>query len=333
MVCKKKLYACRPKGALAQQMATQRTYRKERLQAADPASLQREVRQLLADKISGNQVGIWLLAPEHLRLGSWDLLGAWTGAQGESVWPRMALHLVHEAALCVNGLRHERSLTQKGFELSNGLPFVPTDQAIHQLLRAHTIAEAQALQLALGKIRRASGHFPGRLLAIDPHRIKSCTKRQMRRRRGSASQKAFKVAQCFFCLDLDSGQPLCFTLASAAKTVTEATPELLDLSRQILNPAPNRGPLVLADSEHYASELLDHVHLETPFELLVPMPAHNAPKVHSQALPSERFIPAGPAMPPLKPPFGSSTAVARNLTIVSPSAAENGQPIIFINLF
>jgi hypothetical protein len=35
----------------------------------------------------------------------------------------MALHLVHEASLCVNGLRHERSLTQKGFELSNGLPF------------------------------------------------------------------------------------------------------------------------------------------------------------------------------------------------------------------
>ena len=303
MVCKKKLYACRPKGALAQQMATQRTYRKERLQAADPASLQREVRQLLADKISGNQVGIWLLAPEHLRLGSWDLLGAWTGAQGESVWPRMALHLVHEAALCVNGLRHERSLTQKGFELSNGLPFVPTDQAIHQLLRAHTIAEAQALQLALGKIRRASGHFPGRLLAIDPHRIKSCTKRQMRRRRGSASQKAFKVAQCFFCLDLDSGQPLCFTLASAAKTVTEATPELLDLSRQILNPAPNRAPLVLADSEHYASELLDHVHLETPFELLVPMPAHNAPKVHSQALPSERFIPRWAGYATAKTPF------------------------------
>jgi len=34
------------------------------------------VRQLLADKISGNQVGVWLLVPEHLRLGSWDLLCA-----------------------------------------------------------------------------------------------------------------------------------------------------------------------------------------------------------------------------------------------------------------
>jgi hypothetical protein len=29
---------------------------------------------------------------------------------------------------------------------------------------------------------------------------------------------------------------------------------------------------VLADSEHYTAELIDHVHLETPFELLVPMP-------------------------------------------------------------
>jgi len=34
-------------------------------------------------------------------------------------------------------------LTQKGFELSNGLPFVPTDQAIHELLRAHTIASGE----------------------------------------------------------------------------------------------------------------------------------------------------------------------------------------------
>jgi hypothetical protein len=154
----------------------------------------------------------------------------------------MALHLVHEAALCVNGLRNPRSLTQKGFELSNGLPFVPTDFAIHELLGGHTVAEAQALQVALGKIRRASGHFQGRLLGIDPHRMKSCTKRQMRRHRFSADQKALKMAQCFFCLDLDSAQPLCFTLASAARTVTQATPELLELSKEILNPAPDHGP-------------------------------------------------------------------------------------------
>lgn len=260
-----------------------------RTEPCDPASLERQVRQLLADKISGNQVGIWLLAPEHLRLGTWDLLCAWSQCSGQTLWPRMALHLVHEAALCVNGLRSERSLTQKGFELSNGLPFVPTDYAIHELLGRHTIAQAQALQVALGKIRRASGHFEGRLLGIDPHRIKSSTKRQMRRHRFSAQQKALKMAQCFFCLDLDSAQPLCFTLASAAKTVTQATPELLALSKEILNPAPNQGPLVLADSEHYSTDLIDHVHLETPFELLLPMPPQNSPKLREQALKPERF--------------------------------------------
>ncbi len=110
----------------------------------------------------------------------------------------MALHLVHEAALCVNGLRSERSLTQKGFELSNGLPFVPTDYAIHELLGRHTIAQAQALQVALGKIRRASGHFEGRLLGIDPHRIKSSTKRQMRRHRFSAPAKSAQNGAMFF---------------------------------------------------------------------------------------------------------------------------------------
>jgi hypothetical protein len=126
--------------------------------------------------------------------------------------------------MCVSALRRDRSLTQKGFEVANGLPFVPTDFAIHELLKCHTVAEGQALQVALGKIRRASGHFRGQLLAIDPHRIKSSTKRLMRRHRFSVSQKALKMAQCFFCLDLDTYQPLCFTLASAAKTVTQGHP-------------------------------------------------------------------------------------------------------------
>jgi hypothetical protein len=139
------------------------------------------------------------------------------------------------------------------------------------------MAEAQALQVALGKIRRASGHFQGHLLGIDPHRIKSCTKRQMRRHRFSAKEKALKMAQCFFCLDLDSAQPLCFTLASAARTVTQATPELLELTQEILNPAPDQAPLVLADSEHYTTELLDHVHLETPLNCSCRCPRKTRP--------------------------------------------------------
>src|ERR1700682_1950611 len=234
-----------------------------------------------------SESGSWRLSIFAWALGICSVLGA--RAADKRSGRAWALHLVHEAAFCVNGLRNQRSLTQKGFELSNGLPFVPTDFAIHEMLGRHTMAEAQALQVALGKIRRASGHFQGRLLGIDPHRIKSCTKRQMRRHRFSAKEKALKMAQCFFCLDLDSAQPLCFTLASAARTVTQATPELLELSQEILNPAPDQAPLVLADSEHYTTELLDHVHLDTPFELLVPMPPQNSPKLRDQALNSERF--------------------------------------------
>ena len=156
------------------------------------------------------------------------------------------------------------------------------------------------MQVALGKIRRASGHFQGRLLAIDPHRIKSSTKRQMRQHRFNADQKALKMSQCFFCLDLESCQPLCFTLASAAKTVTQATPELLELSQQILNPASGHGPLVLADTEHYSTELIDQVHLETPFELLLPMPARSSSKLHSRPL---EFNPRWAGYATAKEPF------------------------------
>jgi len=56
------------------------------------------VRQLLADKISGNMVGLWLLIPEHLRLGTWQLVRGWTGQPGERIAPRIARQWIQEAA-------------------------------------------------------------------------------------------------------------------------------------------------------------------------------------------------------------------------------------------
>lgn len=84
-------------------------------------------------------VGIWLLIPEHLRLGTWDLLRSWTNKENEQVETRLAMQLINEASLCVSGIRQKRTLSQKGFELSNGLPFVASDEAIHNLLDAHTV--------------------------------------------------------------------------------------------------------------------------------------------------------------------------------------------------
>ena len=146
---------------------------------------------MLADKVSGTLAGLWLLVPEHLRLGTWELLQGWTGRPPSSVEPRLALQLIHEAALCMTGIRQGRALSQRGFELVNGLPFLATDQAIHDLLDAHTVQQAQALQVALGKLRRASGHYRGALVAIDPHVLRSYTKREtLRRKSGPDSHGA-----------------------------------------------------------------------------------------------------------------------------------------------
>jgi hypothetical protein len=244
----------------------------------------------LADKISGNQVGLWLLVPEHLRLGTWDLLGAWSGARPEEVAPRLALQIIHEAALCHCNLRSGRTLSQKGFEVANGLPWVASDPAIHELLAAHTVADAQRLQVALGKLRRASGHFAGRVLVLDPHRIHSCSKRQMRRHRSPGATKPSKRSQTFFALDAQTGQPIGFTLASGARTVTQATPELLGLAQSILGlePEATERPLVLADEEHYTGALFDQVRT-LPFDLLVPMKTTRAHLARWRALPEEAF--------------------------------------------
>jgi len=196
--------------------------------------------------------------------------------------------LIREAALCLTGVRERRALSQRGFELANGLPFVASDQAVHELLNEHSVAQSQRLQLALGKLRRASGHFQGKLLAIDPHRVRSYSKRQMRRFRDNARSRPMKVSQTFFALDPDTHQPACFTTANSSCTATQAAIELLDLAAQILGPKPGET-IVLADGEHFSAELIEHVHERTNFELLVPIT--NLPSVRRQmrSLPEESF--------------------------------------------
>jgi len=234
-------------------------------------------------------LGLWLLAPEHLRLGTWDLLQTWSGDPAEgALAPRLALHLVHEAALCRVSLRQDRSLRHKGFELANGLPFLPTDGALHDLLEAHTIAQAQQLQSALGKLRRASNHFSGRLLALDPHRLVSYSKRDMILRRPAAGQTATKQAQAFFLLDAQTGQPICLSNASSGRGLTSATQEVLQLAQRIL-PATKERTLVVADVEHFTVELLDYVRQNTPFDLLVPLRQTVELQRYYRALPESAF--------------------------------------------
>jgi hypothetical protein len=236
----------------------------------------------------GNLAGIWLLVPELLRLGAWDLICGWTARQPQRVEPRLALQLVHEAALCRSGLRHRRALNQRIFEVANGLPFLATDKAVHDLLGAHTVAESMGLQVALGKVRRASGHFRGRLLAVDPHRMPSSSKRHMRLHRQDSRERPAKVAQTFFVVDVETGQPVCFTTGTAARTAATAAEELLNLAADILGTTPGSA-LVLADSEHFNTELLDHVKTGTNFDLLVPMRDQPALRAQLQALPPEAF--------------------------------------------
>ena len=202
--------------------------------------------------------------------------------------PRLALQLVHEAAFCLTGQRQKRTLSQQGFEVANGLPFVASDWAIHDLLDAHSVAQAQAVQIMLGKLRAALGHFPAQVLGIDPHRIPSYSKRQMVRRQKDRHAAATKQLQTFFVLDADSQQPIALTLGSSSRTVAQATPELLLMAEQILRPA-DRRVLVLCDSEHYVLDLLAEVPRRLPFDLLVPMPLRKETMAELNALPNEAF--------------------------------------------
>jgi hypothetical protein len=244
---------------------------------------------MLSNKVSGNLAGIWLLVPEHLRLGTWDLLCGWTQQPTLRAEPRLALQLVHEAVVCTAGIRAERTLHRRGgFELVNGLPFVAADTTIHQVLDERTVEDSQALQITLGKLRRASGHFRGQLLAIDPHRVRSYSCRHMRERTEKSGNRPVKMAQTFWVLDADTKQPVCFTTATAARDVAAATPQLLDLVEAILQPEEGQI-LVVADTEHFVAELLKDVQQRPGFDLLVPLPSKKPFRRQYEAIPETQF--------------------------------------------
>jgi hypothetical protein len=255
---------------------------------ADPQSLERGVRQILADKVCGSHLGLWLLMPEHLRLRTWDLLLDWTQQPPQRVEPRLAMQLVHEAALCVAGLRTARSLPQASFGLLQGLPFLASDQAVHELLAGHTVEQSRQLQCALGLRRRALGDYAGNLLIIDPHRFRTHSKRRMRKHRKEPAAKPAKVMQTFFAFDGDTSQPVCFTIGTPSRTVTQATPQLLDLAATILGPQP-KPTLVLADAEHFSTELIQRIQQHTGFDLLVPIILQPSYLQRLREIPAEQF--------------------------------------------
>lgn len=273
-------------------------------------------------------VGVWLLAAEHLRLGTWDLLCAWTGCSGQQVEPRLAMQLVHESALCMTRVRQQQSLSQKGFEVANGLPFIATDREIHDLLKKQTIHNTQLLQIALGQLRRASGHFNGKLLAVDPHHLRSYSKRQMRRHRHKENEKAHKTLQTFFCLDAQTKQPVAFTIGSAAKTVSQAMPELMNLTKRILN--PSQKPLVMADSEHVTGEIFQHINEDQTFDLICPMPKGQTTQNNLAHLPCDVFQPRWAGIATARVPYQFKNSKTQPLFQLVQRCGENPSDYYYV---
>lgn len=75
MAFKKKLYKLSPDKVEEQvEYKIQQTKRKQLTIKVTVGSNERNVREQLAHKLSGSHMGLWLLIPEYLRLGAWDLL-------------------------------------------------------------------------------------------------------------------------------------------------------------------------------------------------------------------------------------------------------------------
>jgi len=231
-----------------------------------PRENERGFRQMLSRKVSGTSAGTWLLVPELLRLGAWDILKGWTGKGDKDLEPRIALQVVNEAALCLNRVRKKNSLGHQGFELANGMGQLVTDEQVHLLLQGHTMEQAGEMLLNLGIQRQLSGHFPGDVIAVDPHRIISSSKRIMSKKKKHPNAPSQKMLQTFFSVCAQTGQPIMATMSSTGLPTTKATTTLINATQQIICPPA----LLVADKEHFTRKLLAVCKNHNNLDLLVP---------------------------------------------------------------
>ncbi len=215
-------------------------------------------------------MGLWLLVPEYLRLGTWDFLKGVFDRQDHPLAPQIGLQMVNESALCLNRLRHRGSLCHQGFSTVNGLSFLATDESIHQLLEARPVSSYEQMQASLLQLRYADGHYDNdkRVVAIDPHRIPSASQRTMPKKKKRPDQPSTKMYQTFFCNDINTGQPLGFVVGNSSKQCSRATRQLLNL----LERGGLANSLIVADKEHFTQQIARYFHEHPNLDILMPAP-------------------------------------------------------------
>lgn len=223
---------------------------------------------MLSQKVSCTTAGIWLLVPELLRLGAWDLLKGWTRGTDTDFEPRIALQMVNESAMCINRVRRKNSLCHQGFQLANGMGRLVTDEQVHLLLNGHTMQQTEELLVNLGYQRKLSGHYPGDVIAIDPHRIISTSRRIMAEKKKVHSEPSQKMLQTFFSVCCESGQPIMAQMSSTGMPTTKITERLVGATDKIVQ----RNVLLVADKEHFTSSLLTSIKNQySHLDILVPV--------------------------------------------------------------
>lgn len=252
-----------------QSVVIQQTKRRKRTAFVSVQSNEHNVREILANKLSGTHMGVWLLVPEYLRLGTWDMLKGCFSNNSVNLNAQIGMQLVNESALCVERLRKRDSLCNQGFSLVNGLSFLATDETVHGLLDMNPVHQYEQLQITLMQLRGLQGHYNKEpVIALDPHRIKSVTQRIMPLKKKRPEEPSHKMMQTFFSVDAFSGQPLAFTTGSSGKNCTPATLQLMNM----IELGGIKEGLFVADKEHFTQDVFDYFYQHPTFDLLTPAP-------------------------------------------------------------
>ena len=193
---------------------------------------------------------VWLLVPEYLRLGTWDLLQGTFGSQSaDDLNSRIAMQLVNEAALCVNRIRVEGSLCNQGFSLVNGLSFLAADETVHDLLNHRSVQAYEDMQIALMQIRGLQEHYDrARYIDHRPSQNTFCYGSvPCLIKRNGPEKPLTKCCKPSFAQMPLADNHLHFAIGSSGKNCSPATLQLINMVEQ----GGITKALLVADKEHF----------------------------------------------------------------------------------
>ena len=247
-----------------------------------------QVTALLKRGFTTTSAGDFFLIPYLLQLSAHDLVAS-MGPEKTHGIPKesLALGVVFESIFGYTpGIRSVDSVSRVDFGLLAGLPFLPSASTQYRYLQSISTEQALEFQVRLGRRLVELQHIePGLPVNLDAHNIKTYSRKAMKLSFITKEGRYGKAIRTFYTQDQKSKKPLMALVAYSGTSVSQATGNLMGLTKSILG----QDFLVVADKEWYCGKLIRELHKRHGIKVLVPAKNTEKRVQEFQSVPLQKY--------------------------------------------